>query len=627
MSAQVPLPVTPKQKNLVNRSRYHIAGISIALSGLPNGQILSFPPLTWPPSSSGIFAAWKTLASIGHPVDLTHCAPTLIENMYEYITENGGDFSPLVSLKLLQPGGAALSEGIVTALTANGVNVKTTYGSTEIGPPFRSIPHTRDNPKCYSFRNLYPDNSLLEMQEVAEGSYECIVHKGFDLAAELWQSTNEPYRTNDLFVQEPPGSGFFVLIGRKDDILVHSNGENTSAGSLQLDIQTSSKYINTALALGHSKPCVSLLVELHEQYDPESEDIKTEIWNAVQSINTKYPGHSQIMRSMITLLPKGEKLPVTPKGNVKRKEAVKLYSKYIDKFYAEDTPTTTSSSFTHEEVGKYIRTILSSLSNIPTTDIHNWTTLYDLGIDSRLALALRASLTSHFSRPISLSTIFENPSISRLITYFVQPLSRSNSQPPPTEQIPSVENVHRIIQKLESEFKSWPPRSNTVFSSVQKETILLTGSSGSLGTALLTTLSASEQVGKIYAMVRGPNHLAKLKKALESRKLDSSILEIEAGGKIEVVNFSMQDPLLGLDLEKYSELANNVTVVVQNAWKMDFNLGVEEFEGDCLRSELFSPSLYQSENLYLRWMLMSNRYDVTSSILPSWTTEKIGFHE
>lgn len=596
-----------------HRSRYHIAGISIALSGLPNGQILSFPPLAWPPSSSGIFAAWKTLSSMGHPVDLTHCAPTLIENMYEYITENGGDFSPLISLKLLQPGGAALSEGIVTALTANGVNVKTTYGSTEIGPPFRSIPHTRDNPKCYSFRNLYPDNPLLEMQEVAEGSYECVVHKGFELAAELWQSTNEPYRTNDLFVQDPPGSGFFVLIGRKDDILVHSNGENTSAGPLQLDIQTSSKYINTALALGHSKPCVSLLVELHEQYDPESEDIRAEVWNVVQSINSKYPGHSQIMKSMIRVLPKGEKLPVTPKGNVKRKEAMQLYEKYIDQFYVEDTPATTSSGFSHEAVGEYIRNILASLSNTPITDIHNWTTLYDLGIDSRLALSLRASLTSHFSRPISLSTIFENPSISKLMSYFTHPLSRSNSPLPP-EQVSSIETVHRIIQKLESEFKSWPPRSTTSFPPIKTETILLTGSSGSLGTGLLTTLSASEQVEKIYAMVRGPKHLAKLKKALESRKLDSSILDIEKGGKIEVVNFSMQDPLLGLDLEKYSELANNVTVVVQNAWKMDFNLGVEEFEGDCLRSEFPSPSTIW----FLGDVLMRNRYDVPPEVLSSW---------
>jgi acyl-coenzyme A synthetase/AMP-(fatty) acid ligase len=141
--------------------------------------------------------------------------------MYEYIVDHGSDFTPLTSLKILQPGGAALSESIIQGLVAHGVNVKTTYGSTEIGPPFRSIPHTRENPKCYSFRNLYPDSPFLKMERIGEGIYECVVYKGFELAANLWDTNDEPYRTNDLFIQDPPNSGFFVLQGRKDDILVH----------------------------------------------------------------------------------------------------------------------------------------------------------------------------------------------------------------------------------------------------------------------------------------------------------------------------------------------------------------------------------------------------------------------
>ncbi|KAG9235014.1 male sterility protein [Amylocarpus encephaloides] len=563
---------------------YHIAGISIALSGLPNGQILSFPPLAWPPASSTLFASWETLASMGYPVDCVHCAPTLIENMYEYISENGGDFSPLTSLKLLQPGGAALSDSIVKALTSNGVNVKTTYGSTEIGPPFRSVPHTRDNPKCYSFRNLYPDNPLLEMQEVAEGSYECVVHKGFELAAELWQSTDAPYRTNDLFVQDPPGSGFYVLKGRKDDILVHSNGENTSAGPLQLDIQTSSKLINRALAVGHSKPCVALLVELNAGYDPNDEGTYSQIWNTVQAVNTRYPDHSQIMRSMIHILSRDHTLPVTPKGNVKRKEAMQLYSAEIDQLYSNASPARMPSGLSPDSVGEYIRNLLASLSNTPASSIYNWTTLYDIGIDSRLALSLRRLLSSRLHRQISLSTIFENPSVSKLIAYFLQPPSRSNT--PPLVEPSSTDIVHHMIYEFEKEFRSWPPRSVSLYPVAKGETILLTGSSGSLGTSLLTVLSSLPRVEKIYAMVRGPSHLKKLRTALESRRMDSSILDADRGGKIEVVNFSMQDPLLGLDLEKYAELANTVTVVVQNAWKMDFNLGVEEFQGDCLRNTM-----------------------------------------
>ncbi|EHL02371.1 hypothetical protein M7I_1444 [Glarea lozoyensis 74030] len=92
-------------------------------------------------------------------------------------------------------------------------------------------------------------------------------------------------------------------------------------------------------------------------------------------------------------------------------------------------------------------------------------------------------------------------------------------------------------------------------------------------------------------MVRGSNRAGKLRRTLAERGMDTSIID---EGKIEVVNFSMQDPLLGLDLEKYAELANMVTVVVQNAWKMDFNLGVEEFEGDCLRNTMSLLRLTQA---------------------------------
>jgi thioester reductase-like protein len=536
---------------------------------------------------------------MGHPVDCIHCAPTLIENMYEYTTDHGGDFSPLRSLKILQPGGAALSDDIVQALVAKGVNVKTTYGSTEIGPPFRSIPPTLNNPKCYTFRNLYPDNPFLKMEEVGEGLYECVVHKGFELAAELWEGKpdDEAYRTNDLFIQDPPGSGFFVLQGRKDDILVHSNGENTSAGPLQLDIQTASKIIYKALALGNSRPCVSLLVEVHAEYDPANELIQDQIWETVQQVNTRYPTHSQIMRHMIHILPKGSTLAVTPKGNVKRKEAERVYAPEIAQLYSDDSSSPlfpTSSSSSTEPLSEFLRHTLSSLSNIPVSQIEDYTTLYDLGIDSRLALSLRSSLSHHLKRSISLSTLFENPSISQLVSVFSPPTpSSSLSLPLTSPKSTSTQVIQGLISKLSAEFAFWPQRSlPSIYPPVTKETILLTGGSGSLGTALLETLTASPAVSKIYAMMRGTNHFLKLQKSLESRGMDTSILgDGNGGGKVQVLNFSMQDPLLGLGIEEYAILAKDVTVVVGNAWKMDFNAAVGEFEGDCLRSE-FCPFPY-----------------------------------
>jgi hypothetical protein len=521
---------------------------------------------------------------MGYPVDCVHCAPSLIENMYEHIMYTGGDFSPLLDLKVLQPGGAALSSNLVQILISEGVNVKTTYGSTEIGPPFRTIPHTQENSHCYTFRNLYPDSPFLKMEEVGQGVYELAVYKGFELAADLWDGKDDtaPYKTGDLFIQEPPGSGFFTLQGRRDDLIIHTNGENTNALPLQVDIQSSTKVINKAIALGHSKPCVCLLVEVHEDYDPASSLTRNKIWEAVQQVNEHYPLHSRILQSMIHILPEGDKLPVTPKGNVKRKEVERIYSSEIEMLYTgDDFPSSVSES--QEPLSNYLRNLLSKLVNVPADSITDWTTLYSLGITSHLALSLRSSLSSHLNRQVSLGTLFENPSISKLVAALTPPQTPTSSLHSSLDTKPaSTETVHRIIHNLSNEFTFWPKRNlNNAYPKAEKETILLTGASGSLGTSLIATLSASPHVSKIYAMVRGPNNFKKLKQSFEKRGLDPSILQ---GGKIEVLDFSMQDPLLGLDIDIYHMIATSTTTVLHNAWKMDFNQGIEEFEGDCLRS-------------------------------------------
>ena len=560
--------------------RYHIAGISIALSGLPNGQVLSFPPLASPTPSSYLFTAWNTLHSMGYPVDCVHCAPMVIENMYEHILDSGGDFSPFSSLKLLQPGGAVLSDGIVKDLVQHGVNVKSTYGSTEIGPPFRSDP-APSNKTCYAFRNLYPNSPFLKMEKVGDGLYECVVHKGFELAADLWagKHDDEPFRTNDLFTQEPPDSGFYVLQGRRDDILVHTNGANTSAGPLQLDIQAASRAIKNVLAIGHSLPSVGLLVELYDQHDHKAAEAEQLVWDAVNGVNARYPSHSQIFRSMVYILPRGSTLEVTPKGNVKRGKTMLHYADEIARLYDLNDSRVDEHQSSTVPLSEFLRKLFSRVSGMPVTSIHDWTTIFDLGIESQLALSIRCSLSKRLGRTVSLNTIFEKPSIAQLVATFDQSSSSKSDS-----SLSATQAMKRMISKLESEFNSWAPRiDNLSYSNTDNETILITGCTGSLGTALLNAFFTFPHVAKIYAMVRGPNHNQRLKDSLQKRGIDPSILN---GGRIQVLNFSMQDPLLGLDIDTYYTLSTSVTIVVHNAWKVDFNVGVEEFENDCIRSEL-----------------------------------------
>ena len=62
--------------------------------------------------------------------------------------------------------------------------------------------------------------------------------------------------------------------------------------------------------------------------------------------------------------------------------------------------------------------------------------------------------------------------------------------------------------------------------------------------------------------------------------------EILRSDRATILNYSMKDPLLGLDAEMYYKLSREVTTVIHNAWRVDFNQTIQGFENDCLRGKL-----------------------------------------
>ena len=385
---------------------------------------------------------------------------------------------------------------------------------------------------------------------------------------------SEPYRTNDLFLQDPPNSGSFCLVGRRDDLLILSDGNNVSAGKLQLDIQAGNPIIKNVLAVGHTRPCVSLLIEVKDDEDQANNEYLESIWKGIEKVNKDNPRHSHILRSMVYVLPKGESLPVTPKGNVKRNETLELFDGVIDELYRSLKGENNAQITQNKEVQlSQIFDIVSIVSGIPSAELKYSTNFYEIGMDSIAALQLR-SLLSEKIGSISLGAIFENPSVEKLADYF-KPAKTS------LEGDENLQFIKQIIDKYSYEFSSWPSSTSQIDSRQVGETILLTGASGSLGTALIEKLSSSPGVNKTYALLRGLDSEKALRESLNRHRLGT---DIPLGtGKIEVLNYNMTDPLLGLDIDTYYMLAKNVTIIVHNAWRVDLNQAVESFERDCLR--------------------------------------------
>ncbi|KAK2016269.1 male sterility protein [Colletotrichum eremochloae] len=575
---------------------FHIAGLSVALSGIPTGLPTSLPPVNWPPAPSSILSAWKALEEIGYPTDCLHCAPSVIDDLYEYIFLTTKDFTPLTRLKVLQPGGAPLSPSMLEKLQALGVNVKTTYGTTEIGPPFRTIPHTKDNPDVYRFRNLYPESPFVRMEPLGDGLFECVVYKGFPLAAELWldDSAPNPYRTGDLFLEDPPGSGYFVLQGRRDDILIHSNGEKTHATALAMSLEENktSVILKTAV-FGTGKPCPSVVVEIRWDKVCERSDMHLDeaVWEVVQKCNERVSSYSKIPRETILVLGRGESLPVTPKGNVRRNIAWESYGDRVEELYNRflgdesntDGPDNAQPSDTNLSPAETIRQAVADVLGLSQEDVAEDQDWYGLGLDSLRAVELRSKLVRVFGS-FPLMFIFEYPTVRGLLGFF------QNYKKEGANGQASVQDQHHAwaksaIQHMNREIDEWATLPSQSISSNPDdgEVVYLTGASGALGNALLEVLVQLPAVKKVYCAVRGTDSQARVRDSMKLRGYSEQIYQSE---KIFAVNYDMKDTNLGLDSQMFQLLSSEVTFVMHNAWKLDFNQPIQQFENDCLRGTM-----------------------------------------
>lgn len=315
----------------------------ILSSGFPYGLPTLFPPRKFPPSPEAVFHGLEASARLGHPIECLHSNPQIIESIFNRIKSTTKDFSPLRNLKVLQPGGAPLADHVTKALMEEGVNVKQIYGSSELNVLMRTYPHDKSNPRIETLRfvPLPSIDTHVNMEAVDAGFHEIVVREGFKCAAELWGSgpgtqakPGEIFRTNDLFVRDDEtGDGSWILKGRKDDMLILASGAvNVSAVEVEDTIVNQGEgLVKTAMLVGHGKEKTGLLVEL--QQDKDKTNGGEDVWKVVEKVNGGLREKARVTRDMLIVLGRGKELPVGVKGNLKRKEAHKMYESEIEELY------------------------------------------------------------------------------------------------------------------------------------------------------------------------------------------------------------------------------------------------------------------------------------------------------
>ncbi|KAM0245082.1 hypothetical protein ACHAQJ_010661 [Trichoderma viride] len=105
-------------------------------------------------------------------------------------------------------------------------------------------------------------------------------------------------------------------------------------------------------------------------------------------------------------------------------------------------------------------------------------------------------------------------------------------------------------------------------------TVVLTGSTGSIGSYLLDALLDQWHVRKIYCLNRAEDGEAAQTKASGSRGLDTDWIE----PRVEFLRVDLSQPDFGLSPQVYDEMLERTTHIIHNQWPVNFNWDFSTFE-------------------------------------------------
>lgn len=104
--------------------------------------------------------------------------------------------------------------------------------------------------------------------------------------------------------------------------------------------------------------------------------------------------------------------------------------------------------------------------------------------------------------------------------------------------------------------------------------VAITGTTGNFGSYVLDALCNSPLVDKIFCLNRSADARKRQLKALELRGLSSSSLE----QRVEFIQTDFSAERFGLKEEIYETLVNEVSLIIHNAWSVDFNRNFVSFK-------------------------------------------------
>ncbi|KAH9885216.1 hypothetical protein F4778DRAFT_761532 [Xylariomycetidae sp. FL2044] len=464
------------------------------------------------------------------------------------------------------------------------------WASTEAGAGHFVLPSGTSRWNSFKFMDVGQ-----RMEEVVPGFYELVFpntervnrHYAF---FHCYANLETEFRTSDLF--SPAGDGWWIYRGRVDNWIAMSNGYKMDPTSME-DLIGSHPDIKGALVAGSHRVRLCLLIELREAPagPAEREQKIDELWPLIHEANQRESKFGRILKELVMFATREKPFLRASKGTIQRRLTIMSYENELEDLYAQAEEgllihgLPEIQSLQTQDLIPFLKTAVAQTLDDGNDDIEVDEDLFHHGIDSLAALSLAARVKAAFRNygigndtldRINNRIIYKAPTISRLAEMLSLLLS-SGSGLLPGEVSRGYDEVQKLLGKyerqLESLGKNNVPDGSLVSNATQ--TVILTGSTGSLGSYILSSLLKRPDVAKVYCLNRSADAKARQLASFQSRGLGISQQDDE---RVVFLQTNLAEANLGLSDDAYAGLATVATSIVHNAFPVNFLLSLQSFE-------------------------------------------------
>ena len=424
-----------------------------------------------------------------------------------------------------------------------------------------------------------------ELRHRWEDLFELVIARNteFELSQGVFQTFPhlQEYSTKDLYSPHPTKPDLWQYRGRSDDVIVFSNGEKINPITME-GIIAMHPSVTGALVFGSGRFQSSLLIEVKNPAasDQQRRALIDSMWPTVKRANEDCPAHGRIAKDLILFTDPSKPMLRAGKGTIQRKSTENLYKDELEMLYSASGARnlqdfTTSNKALNAEC--IFHEILSQELNVE--DIKLDDDLFNLGLDSLKIANITRQLTKSslncFCR-LTPRDIYTSPTISQLAG-LVQ--VRAEAEKLNYGNLAIIRDHTAEMKSLAADYT----RDLPINSRVPKrqgvstlKTVILTGSTGSLGSYLLHSLLEDQSVAQIFCLNRASQKPI-IDRQRNIMKRDGLISDLSYSN-IAFLETDLSQPYLGLPRATYMTLLQSVTHILHNAWDVNFNKSLKAFE-------------------------------------------------